>query len=624
MIYNSRDLFYKYPFGAVSRGETVRFRLTLPLQNNMPVIQVYRSKTSVPAVSGLFSLVEDDMQDSDECIYECEIKAPVEGVYYYNFVLEKSQIVGRGHMGRGERGASHAFQLTITKPEYKTPDAFKGKVFYQIFPDRFRNSGQKKYDVPSDRKMHASWNEAPVDRPDEKGDFFCQDYFGGDLAGIQKKLPYIASLGVEAIYLNPIFEAHSNHRYNTADYMKVDPLLGTNQDFINLCIAAHSCGIKIILDGVFNHTGSDSKYFNKNKRYPLEGAYNSPTSPYRDWFIWIDYPEVYESWWGFDTLPNVNENDKSYRDYICGEDGVIEYWIRCGADGFRLDVADELPDDFIADIRTAVKRANPEALLIGEVWEDASNKEAYGKLREYFWGNGLDGVMNYPWRKAILDFVRYGCGEELEDRIMTILENYPPQAMDTALNMLSSHDIERAITYLGAEQQANHDREWQRLHNTLSAEQFYTGRQRFLLAAMIQYSLQGCPCLYYGDEAGLVGYSDPFNRGTFPWEMEDKDLVTFFQILGNVRKNSQALQIGDFTPVLFNHNVCVFVRSYMDDNVLLAVNRGGMPFNTAKYLPKEAEILLSVGGITQQTTLERNSALIATYKTKATLAEKEY
>ena len=612
MIYNSRDLFYKTPFGAVCEGEVITFRLTLPLQTAHPVVHLFKSNHTVPQLSSVFALVQQN-KETNECVYEAKLTAPCANLYYYHFILERHQFVRRGAKGIGDINSHEGFQLTVTSKEFATPEQFHGKIFYQIFPDRFHNSGKTKVNVPADRFLHPSWDCEPVGVPDSDGGFWCNDYFGGDLAGIEAKLDYIHSLGVEAIYLNPVFEAHANHRYNTADYMAIDPLLGTEADFISLCDAAHAMGIKIVLDGVFNHTGSDSVYFNKEKRYPLVGAVNDANSHYKDWFIWQKYPHIYESWWGFDTLPNVNENSPDYRAFICGKGGVIDHWINAGADGFRLDVADELPDDFIEDIRVAVKRANPQALLLGEVWEDASNKQAYGVERRYFQGTELDSVMNYPWRKAIMDFIRYGKGEALEDSIMTILENYPKPCIDTALNNLSTHDIPRAITYLGGEPMENNSREWQRLHNTLTPEQYFCGRHSFLLASVIQYALAGCPCLYYGDEAGLVGYADPFNRGTYPWAKKDETLVAFFQLLGTIRKNSEVLRMGDFTPLVFSHDLCMFTRSYGDKTVLVAVNRSGEPVSLADHIPLEAKTLITVGVLTEPYTLEKNSAIMMEY-----------
>lgn len=452
-----------------------------------------------------------------------------------------------------------------------------------------------------------------MDRPDENGQFLCNDYFGGDLAGIRRKLPYLVSLGVEVIYLNPIFEAHANHRYNTADYKKIDPLLGNEEDFRALCAAAAALGMRVVLDGVFNHTGSDSIYFNREKRYgEHSGACNDPNSPYRDWYSWKHWPDSYESWWGFLTLPNVNEGCEAYQEFICGEDGVLRKWLDAGASGFRLDVADELPDFFLEKIREAVKSAGEDKLVLGEVWEDASNKNSYGSYRKYLLGHQLDSVMNYPWRTAILRFLRLGEGQELQNAIMDILENYPPQVAGILMNCLSTHDVPRCITALAAPDMEGRGRDWQREHNTFTADQYYFGRHMAKLAALIQYTLPGCPSLYYGDEAGLVGYADPFNRGTYPWGHEDQDLLAFFQEIGVLRKNSPVLRRGKFVPLCFGDSFCVYQRTLGEETIAIAVNRSGdyQEIPWSRPLPEDAKLLLTVGGAEGLHGLHPRSAVV--------------
>lgn len=599
MIFSSRDTFYKNPFGAVAAETPVTFRLALPEAYPNPLLLVFaEDEFDTPAHS--LPLVAGERQGEDT-IWSVVFTPPRPELLFYRFTLADGlMVLGQGVHGAGELGSDDLWQLTVYAREFATPMAYHGGIFYQIFPDRFCASGTPKTGVPTDRFLHTDWTEDPVDRPDQNKKFLCNDYFGGDLAGITKKLPYIASLGVEFIYLNPIFEAHSNHRYNTADYQKIDPLLGTQDDFMTLCAEAHKLGLHIILDGVFNHTGSDSIYFNREKRYGDHvGACNDPQSPCREWFSWVDYPTSYRSWWGFETLPDLNEGCASYREFICGKDGVIRSWLRAGADGFRLDVADELPDEFIVDIRAALKAEKPEAILIGEVWEDASNKQSYGVRRRYFQGQELDSVMNYPWRYAILSFMRYGGGETLLEAITILLENYPPQVLAVTLNLLSSHDAPRAITAIASLPPEGHDREWQRVHNTMTPQMFFAGRQLFLLAAMLQYTLPGCPCLYYGDEAGLVGYADPFNRGTYPWDREDEGLVDFFRLLGGLRKGLPTLRLGSFVPVCFEEKACTFLREYEGERILVSINRSRdgykIPFDLTEL--SQGDALLTAGGI---------------------------
>ena len=610
MIFTCKDTFFKYPFGAVAENTTVNFNIVLTREHTSPTLQVYANENFDSPTYVI--PMQNIMQRGTENIYTASFKPEKVGLYFYNFVTDKGRRIGRGDSGEGVFDDPDLWQITVYSEKYQTPHCYSGKIFYQIFPDRFYNSGEPKENVPSDRIIHQNWYDNPIDCPNEKGIFACNDYFGGDLKGITEKLDYIKSLGVYGIYLNPIFEAHSNHRYNTANYMEVDSLLGTKDDFKELCRQAHKRNMKIVLDGVFNHTGSDSVYFNREGRYEGCGAYNDPNnSEYKSWFN-IRQDKSYDSWWGFETLPNVNENSPEYREFICGKNGVLRTWLRLGADGWRLDVADELPDDFIADIRTAIKTEKPDALLLGEVWEDASNKCAYGERRKYFWGKELDSVMNYPWRSAILDFIRYGNGMGLLESIYIIMENYPSMSLGTALNSLSTHDVPRAITMICNEPMDGKNRDWQRQHNKLSPEQYFYGRQMFMLASTIQYTLPGCPCLYYGDEAGLVGYADPFNRGTYPWDREDMGLLNFMQLLGKVRNESKALKYGSFTPVWFDEKICVYTRTFDNEVVLVVINRSKDDSDIhypLSYL-ENSEILLSVGGKLQETTIKGNSAVI--------------
>ncbi|MEG1875130.1 MAG: glycoside hydrolase family 13 protein, partial [Angelakisella sp.] len=612
MIFNSRDLFYKQPFGAVAAGTPVTLRLLLADGLDTPVLEMYEADDFVTPLC--YQPLEPAGTKDGSAIWQTVFTPPRPGLYFYRFTLcGGSRRLGMDEGSCGVLDDNDLWQLTVYSVDYETPRQLWGGVFYQIFPDRFCFSGQWKPNLPTGRLLHGNWNEPMISRPDVDNKFLCNDYFGGDLAGITGKLPYLATLGVTGIYLNPIFEAHSNHRYNTADYRKIDPLLGTEDDFITLCDAAHRLGMVIILDGVFNHTGSDSIYFNKEKRYGDHvGAYNDAYSPYREWFSWIEYPRSYRSWWGFETLPDLNEGMQSYRDFICGPDGVLRSWLRAGADGFRLDVADELPDEFIVDIRTAIKTEKPNALLLGEVWEDASNKQAYGIRRRYLQGQELDSVMNYPWRSAILSFLRYGGGEWLLDAISIILENYPPQSVNVMLNSLSTHDVPRAITAIAALPMEGHDRDWQRANNELTPEAYYSGRQLFLLGALLQYTLPGCPCLYYGDEAGLTGYADPFNRGTYPWGQEDAGLVRFFQLLGGLRSGLPVLRLGSFSPVHFDQNSCAFLREYEGERILVVVNRSNnnckIPFPEQELAT--ADVLLTAGGMLGSDTLYGDSGAI--------------
>ena len=543
-IYNSWSKEFKSVFGALKTGELCRFSIRLPKEisiDSNPVMIIFRNGFK----ERFLTMQEND--STDEYVeYSTDYTPTLMGVHYYYFGLIRNGVrlyIKKVFDSYGIIGNGELFQLTVYDSEFCTPDFIKGGIIYQIFPDRFYNSNIPKRNIPTDRYIHNNWGETPFYRPDKNGHVLNNDYFGGDLQGTIQKLDYIKSLGVTCIYLNPIFEAHENHRYNTADYFNVDPQLGKNEDFKELCSKAKDMGISIILDGVFNHTGADSVYFNKKNRYDKIGAYNSKNSPYYDWYTFIEYPDVYESWWGIDTLPNVNECNKDYIDFICGETGVLKYWLSLGASGYRLDVADELPDCFLDKLNKCVKSDSKENLIIGEVWEDASNKESYGIKRRYLLGQQLDSVMNYPFKDAIMCYMKCGSGDVFKSRIMTILENYPKPSIDCIMNCISTHDIERAITFFGGDCSQDKNKDWQAEHY-MNKEQYEYGKGLLKCAMVLQYFLPGVPSIYYGDEAGLQGYGDPFNRRCFPWGNEDTDLQEYVRELGNTRKNYKEFLTG--------------------------------------------------------------------------------
>ena len=389
---------------------------------------------------------------------------------------------------------------------------------YQYFTARRR--ALKNRDL--EREKNPDWFR----QKDMLGMMLYIDAFAGNLKGVKKKLPYLEELGVTCIYLNPIFEAHANHRYNTANYLKADPLLGTNEDFAALCAEAKKHGIRIILDGVFSHTGSDSRYFNREGRYG-DGGFDS------------GYVGGYRSWWGFETLPEVEEEDPSYGNFVCGKGGVIDTWLGLGASGFRLDVADELPDDFIEKIRAAVKAHGEDKLLIGEVWEDATTKEAFDHRRTYLRGHGLDATMNYPFRNAAVAFARGEDASAVGEQIMSICENYPKPALDCAMNFLSTHDTERGITAIAGEPANGRDRYWQS-KRMIPGDRIDDALRRVLLAYAMLYTLPGVPCVYYGDEIGMQGYRDPFNRAYFDWNSTERRLRVPLTNLARLRRSCDA------------------------------------------------------------------------------------
>lgn len=577
IAFNSRDEFYKSKFGAVEACEKFRLRLVLPrsFSVNAAYFMLRRDDGEFTEQSMFWA----GMMGDDKEIWDIETSIPESGLYWYHFDYDSSW--GRGSVCSTQNGTGTVWsgnsgrtewQLTVCDKDFRTPEWLKGGIMYQIFPDRFYNSGKQKDNVPTDRNLRSDWGGEPSWKPNSEGKVLNNDYFCGDLKGIEQKLSYLFLLGVTCIYLNPIFEAHSNHRYNTADYMKIDPLLGSEEDFKHLCESAEHVGIRIILDGVFSHTGDDSRYFNKYKRYDTLGAYNSKASPYFKWYKFSDYPNKYTSWWGFETLPEVTEECSEYNEFINGKNGVIRKWLRAGASGWRLDVADELPDCFIDNIRAAIKSPKSDALLLGEVWEDATTKHSYGSRRRYLNGRQLDSVMNYPFANAVLDFSRNGIAENFENTIMSICENYPKQALDVMMNHMGTHDTERAITKIAGESCEYRDREWQS-RKALSGEEYKKGVKLLKLAAAVLYMLPGVPCVYYGDEAGLQGYKDPFNRGCYPWGNENEELISYYTRLGSIRRSASALKDGNIKFISAVLSCVAFERSKGESSVLLIANR---------------------------------------------------
>lgn len=574
-IYDSYKEEYKKPFGAVRRGEVCEFRLMFP---EMTIIEEVVFVCFRPSERESYTHMRLIEKKDGYDIYGCSYTPLNCGLHQYYFSLlinHNRHYIKRSGASEGVVDNGGLFQLTVFSEDLATPDWLKGGIMYQIFPDRFAKSGEFREYVPADRQIHTNWDETPLWKPDHRGLITNSDYFGGDLKGIEQKLGYLEELGVTTIYLNPIFEAHENHRYCTACYERIDPLLGTQEDFVSLCKAAEKKGIKIILDGVFSHTGADSVYFNKNGRYgEHSGAYRDPESPYREWYSFSNYPDVYESWWGITTLPNVVETNPSYMEYICGDGGILQKWIDLGASGWRLDVADELPDEFIDRLNRSVKAKGEDKVIYGEVWEDATTKESYGVRRRYLIGGQLDSVMNYPFKEAILNYVKTGDPVNLTEGVMTIVEHYPKPCTDILMNFLSTHDTERAITRLAGDDAGWNGRDWQAEHY-MTDQQFVFGISLLHCAMVLQYFLPGIPCIYYGDEAAQEGYKDPFNRRTYPWGHEDERLIAFTRELGQMRRRVKAFAKGDlrFIDVTPEHAIFSRTDKEIGEQAIILLNR---------------------------------------------------
>ena len=470
------------------------------------------------------------------------------------------------------------FRLLIHDADFVTPDWFKGGTMYHIFVDRFcRGAGEVV--LREDAELNEDWeNGIPQYAPKNGMSLSNHIFFGGNLWGVAEKLEYLQSLGVTVLYLSPVFEAYSNHRYDTADYEKIDGLLGGRVAFDHLLKEAHGRGMRVILDGVFNHTGDDSVYFNRKGRYPSVGAYQSQESPYAEWFRFKNFPTDYESWWGIEIMPRLQHTNEACRHYFTGEKGIAAKWIEAGVDGWRLDVADELSGDFLEELRRTVKeKSGNDAIIIGEVWENAVDKIAYGQRRRYFQGKQLDSVMNYPFRNATLAFLQDGDAETFYNVLTELYGTYPPFVSNSLMNLLGTHDTERFLTRLGCDFDA------EELDNkTLSTLRLDPQKRREALelmkmASALQFTVFGVPSVYYGDEAGLEGHHDPFCRMPFPWGREDEDLLAHYRRLGQMRREHQALKEGSFAFLHHDAHSFAYLRQKENDRVLTAANMGDTP-----------------------------------------------
>lgn len=575
--YNPIDVFHKTIVGAVPEG--IRFGVRLQINQ---CIAPKKVTMVVYKDDGTFQ--QEYVMYKDACgegfeNYLADVQFK-KGLYWYYFRMDGvpyERFIGMN--GSKKAGLFYQnvvpFQLSVYKKQYETPNWLNKGVMYQILVDRFCHVGKN---VVTEDKILRNWGEQPYYR-EEDGVVRNRDFFGGNLQGVISKLPYLAELNVKVLYLNPIFKAYSNHKYDTEDYEEIDPMFGTEEDFTQLCADAEKLDIKIVLDGVFNHVGSSSKYFNREKKYGEGGAYNDVQSPYRNWFNFSD-DNNYECWWSFQTLPRINAYSKGAQKYFTNKvSGIVPRWLKAGASGWRLDVVDEIADCMLDKIVSSAKSQNPQCAIIGEVWEDASNKIDYGVRRHYLDGSQLDSVMNYPLMNGIIDFVRDGNEQSLSDAVFAIVNNYPRHVRNNLMNILGTHDTARILTTLGGDRMENSSKDvWSKAK--LSDSQYKTGCKLLKIAAVLQYTLFGFPCLFYGDEVAVEGYRDPFCRACYPWNSPNKLLLDFYRRLGKLRKDPVFAE-GDFRELVAENGVYAFQRELQETqtDVIVAVNRGGSEFN---------------------------------------------
>ncbi len=475
--------------------------------------------------------------------------------------------------------SENRFRLLVYEKGFKTPKWFSGGTMYHVFVDRFCR-GEGEYELRDDSVLNEDWENGIPQYPKKGGDRFTNNvFFGGNLWGVAEKLPYLRSLGVTVIYLSPIFKAYSNHKYDTGNYLEVDKMFGGDAAFENLLKVAKKHKIKIILDGVFNHTGDDSLYFDKYGKYGKTGAYSNPNSPFHNWFCFKRYPEEYESWWGIDILPKLNLNNPECREYLAGKGGVAEKYAKMGIGGWRLDVADELPNEFLDELRQSVKEVSgDDAIIIGEVWENAADKMAYGRRRRYFRGRQLDSVMNYPFRNGVIAYVKNGNAKMFADILTEIYSSYPEGVCNCLMNILGTHDTERILTLLG---QSEEDKilDSSRSNDELAVRRldvwkYALAKKRLMVAAALQFTVYGIPSVFYGDEAGLEGYHDPFCRMPYPWGHEDKELIRYYKKLGEIRKENSVFSDGSFKILCVRDSLIAFERRKGKERVIVISNMG--------------------------------------------------
>lgn len=580
VYYNSQDLKYKEPFGAVELGGKVIFRL-YARDVDGAVLRLWTGENGESLIEmrrdGDFFTAEAVMP-SVPCLVWYFFKIYEGGRLFY-YGNNEEELGGEGRITDYE---PPSFQITVYRP-LKTPDWFKNAIVYYIFPDRFyKGSDFEERKAAATRPenwkgpgqyFEKNWYERPYYKKNEDGTIKEWQFYGGTLKGIMEKIPYIKSLGCDVIYLCPIFKASSNHRYDTADYMSIDPLLGDEESFKQLCDEVAAQDMHIVLDGVFSHTGCDSIYFDKYGNFGgKDGAYEHPDSKYYPWYKFYE-GGGYESWWGDPNLPNVIEEEPSHKEFICGKDGVLNKWMDLGASGWRLDVADELPDGFIKDIRNTMKSRpdGDDTILIGEVWEDASRKVSYDVQRQFIWGEELDSVMNYPFRSAIIEFLTgKSTNYDFCRRVMSIYENYPREILLACLTMLGSHDRERPLTALAV---GGFVPEEFHYSYRLGATEYELAKMRLKTAAVLQYALPGVPVIYYGDEAGAEGHFDPYNRGSFPWDKEDREIQEHYRKLGKIYKQHPGIHGGSFKVYPIGEDVIGIEREDELEKLVVIVNR---------------------------------------------------
>lgn len=543
---NTEDFIYP-----VGRNRlVVKLRTAKDDMTDCRIIHFCRTKPDIKKHLQLEKKYTDDLFD----YYEGEIEFSKVARYqkYYFRLTDKSRteqfFLASGFSSEEPTDGYFEFLYTNPGDVIKYPDWVKGSVYYQIFPERFAN-GDTKNDPPETEE----WGTLPT----------RENYMGGDLKGVQGKIPYLKELGIEIIYFNPIFKADFNHKYATTDYFEIDPIFGTNEDFRMLVSELHKAGIRVILDGVFNHTGIHFKPFEDVRE-------NGAGSKYYDWFLPCKSKEItvthkdYECVGAYKFMPKLNSSNPEVRKFIID---VMDFWIReYGIDGWRLDVADEVDSAVWQEARTLLKERYPEIILIGETW-------GYGGT--LVTGKRLDSVMNYMFRDAVRDYfgLEIISASEFDSRINRMLGLYKKETSEVLYNLIDSHDTERFLFYCNGD------------------------KEKLKLAAAFQLLFIGSPAIYYGDEVGLTGDNDPDCRRCMEWDeaKQDKELLEWYETLIRLRKEHNAIRRGSYQTVIVSEkdDIIIFERVSEDENIRVIIRKGTSDTVAKINCPVEGTDLLS-------------------------------
>lgn len=522
--------------------------------------------------------LEYERKDSIYAYFTGEVTLPIFAVYKYCFKFDAEY----------QEYTTEQYKLSVG---FTTPDWAKGAVMYQIFVDRFKRGSEAKLVPKGQRIIHEDWSEEPIIGPDQNGNWNF-DFYGGDFKGIENSVPYLKRLGVDIIYLTPISESPSNHKYDGADLDKPDPYFGTVEDLKSLCDTVHRHGMHIIVDVVYNHVGNDSKYFNEYGNYDTVGAVNGEVSPYFRWFKtyknW-NGETIFDHWWGMDNLVVCDKDSKEWQQYVYGEGGNIDKLFACGIDGLRIDVADEIPDFFLEGIRRAVKRNKPDGLILGEVW-----KNPLETGRSYLSsGKALDTVMNYFFCSALIGYIKYGQTDQLKVTMDKIIYDYPDETIPVLMNFSSTHDISRLIEFFSDSPIFRRDGEWtwslkdesymfQRNHK-LSRMEYKKSKEVAKLYLFILTFWPGILSIFYGDEVGLQGAGNLANRRPYPWGRRDKDMLKYVKFLTHIRKTNQFLRKADTKVLSVTNDLLMFERTNGNDRVIVVANRSNHSVDVSRY-----------------------------------------